>query len=594
MTVGADMVGNHGQVWGSYVTPSSPVTPSATAGITGAAPSSYLVATTPGPPPPAAALRAVVAGTDLPRGTSTRCHRVQDLRLVLTQEKFRQQRFSDADALDLKVVGGELVAGDDLQLSSWLPSLPLATDVHTETATLTYAPESYCRGGGQGRDLKGPRALRLTLTRALKAGEGLALWFSSEVAANLSLPFLNFSHIRDGAYVCPKCNLRYAAPNPLKLHLATRCDTIPSHILWDRLSTAPSQPAAPPWYTPLLPSSSSSVNSFPVRLKSPQKSLRLSRPGQFQTRLSEVPRAHPHLGLTNTCHLIRPAAPSVRQSRIFRSPPPTSQNQLSGGSGSTSRPLAIRFQALPHPSSLLLSPGPSHGFSRPPATRPFASGLPSEALISPHLFLGSLLPCHAHQPGSAQTIMPVMPLTGGGGGGGGARPLLTTSAAPPTVDPCAEMETLVSNLGRSRRGHLCLYCGKIYSRKYGLKIHIRTHTGYKPLKCKVCLRPFGDPSNLNKHVRLHAEGETPYRCDHCGKVLVRRRDLDRHLRSRHPELPVLNTTHSLTDTDEEGDRDDEEVPDGDDDDGGNEEDDGEIVEVGDSGSGHLVSTTHDT
>lgn len=36
-----------------------------------------------------------------------------------------------------------------------------------------------------------------------------------------------------------------------------------------------------------------------------------------------------------------------------------------------------------------------------------------------------------------------------------------------------EVETLVSNLGRSKQGHLCIYCGKIYSRKYGLKIHIR-------------------------------------------------------------------------------------------------------------------------
>ena len=87
---------------------------------------------------------------------------------------------------------------------------------------------------------------------------------------------------------------------------------------------------------------------------------------------------------------------------------------------------------------------------------------------------------------------------------------------------------------KNKRGHLCIYCGKLYSRKYGLKIHLRTHTGYKPLKCKVCLRPFGDPSNLNKHIRLHAEGDTPYRCDYCGKVLVRRRDLDRHIRSRHP------------------------------------------------------------
>ncbi|ENN71550.1 hypothetical protein YQE_11778, partial [Dendroctonus ponderosae] len=101
----------------------------------------------------------------------------------------------------------------------------------------------------------------------------------------------------------------------------------------------------------------------------------------------------------------------------------------------------------------------------------------------------------------------------------------------------ARIECLVSSLGKAKQGHICLYCGKCYSRKYGLKIHIRTHTGYKPLRCKFCDRPFGDPSNLNKHVRLHAEGNTPYkipsRCDLCGKILVRRRDLERHLKSRH-------------------------------------------------------------
>ncbi|XP_052251827.1 PR domain zinc finger protein 13-like [Dreissena polymorpha] len=86
----------------------------------------------------------------------------------------------------------------------------------------------------------------------------------------------------------------------------------------------------------------------------------------------------------------------------------------------------------------------------------------------------------------------------------------------------------------TKDGHLCVYCGKLYSRKYGLKIHLRTHTGYKPLRCKYCFRAFGDPSNLNKHIRLHSQSVAPYRCELCDKVLARRRDLARHMQSRHP------------------------------------------------------------
>ncbi|GAB0086819.1 PR domain zinc finger protein 13 [Sergentomyia squamirostris] len=115
-------------------------------------------------------------------------------------------------------------------------------------------------------------------------------------------------------------------------------------------------------------------------------------------------------------------------------------------------------------------------------------------------------------------------------------PRLETPPSPPAsaaVAAAAHLETIVSNMGSSKAGHVCVYCGKLYSRKYGLKIHIRTHTGFKPLKCKYCLRPFGDPSNLNKHVRLHSQANSVYKCHLCDKTLVRRRDLQRHIQSRH-------------------------------------------------------------
>ncbi|KAJ8732367.1 hypothetical protein PYW08_015097 [Mythimna loreyi] len=125
-------------------------------------------------------------------------------------------------------------------------------------------------------------------------------------------------------------------------------------------------------------------------------------------------------------------------------------------------------------------------------------------------------------------------------------------AAPGPVGPLApaQLEALATEWGRARGGHVCVYCGKIYSRRYGLKIHLRTHTGYRPLRCRHCLRAFGDPSNLNKHERLHAarsgSGQGPlgpgqgpagppgparYACPLCGRALARRRDLERHVRT---------------------------------------------------------------
>ncbi|XP_054914093.1 zinc finger and SCAN domain-containing protein 21-like [Poeciliopsis prolifica] len=86
----------------------------------------------------------------------------------------------------------------------------------------------------------------------------------------------------------------------------------------------------------------------------------------------------------------------------------------------------------------------------------------------------------------------------------------------------------LDHVGRSGL-HLCVVCGKTFSRVANLRIHQRCHTGEKPYGCLQCGRRFSQTGDLKKHKRVHT-GEKPYYCSQCGKSFSRGENLKRHQR----------------------------------------------------------------
>ena len=78
------------------------------------------------------------------------------------------------------------------------------------------------------------------------------------------------------------------------------------------------------------------------------------------------------------------------------------------------------------------------------------------------------------------------------------------------------------------RPYACEQCGKAFRQRNALSTHMVTHTGARPFPCSLCSLSFTTSSSLKRHNKIHT-GEKPHQCTKCGRPFRTKAALRGHM-----------------------------------------------------------------